>query len=411
MRGMTDDMTAGQRVAFYRRRRGMSQEVLAGLVGKTAEWLRKIETNRAELDRLSVIRTIAKALDVSLAELIDEPSLFEWAPDSGRETIPALRSALHDYRYLSPAITGFRVDEPPPLVDLERDVAEAWTSYQTSRYGTLALRLPSLLEDCQTAVRFYDGSDGQRAQSLTAFAHQVATLFLTKIGEADLAWIAASRGLAAANASNDHIVIGSLSRAAAHALVSIGEYRQAVGLASTTAQFLQPRLSRPTPQLLSVYGSLHLVCALASARNEDRVSAGLHLDEAEISANLLGADGNFLWTAFGPTNVKIHHVVVANEFGDVQRAIEIGPSLDTSALPVERRVRHSIETARAFARWNRVDDALDALLNAERVGPDQVRYHRLSRALVRDILTRPRPPASAIALSDRMGDASKLPRW
>lgn len=68
MRGMTDEMTTGQRVAFYRRRRGMSQEVLAGLVGKTGEWLRKVETNRAELDRLSVIRAVAKALDVSLGD-------------------------------------------------------------------------------------------------------------------------------------------------------------------------------------------------------------------------------------------------------------------------------------------------------------------------------------------------------
>ena len=63
VRGMTDDMTIGERVAFYRKRRGLSQEVLAGLVGKTAEWLRKVENNRAELDRLSIIRTITTALE------------------------------------------------------------------------------------------------------------------------------------------------------------------------------------------------------------------------------------------------------------------------------------------------------------------------------------------------------------
>ena len=411
MRGMTDDMTTGQRVAFYRRRRGMSQEVLAGLVGKTAEWLRKVETNRAELDRLSVIRAVAKTLDVSLSDLIGEPSLFEWSPGSGRKNIPALRAALHDYRHLAPAIMALPEDEPPLLSDVERDVADAWIDYQKSQYGTLARRLPLLIHDCQTAARFYDGNDGQRAHALTAYVHQVAALFLTKIGEADLAWIAASRGLAAANTSNDHIVIGSLSRAAAHALVSIGEYGEAVGLASATAQFLQPRLTRPTPQLLSVYGSLHLVCALASAREDDRASTDVHIGEAESSAARLGADGNFVWTAFGPTNVKIHQVVVANEFGDVQRAIEIGPTLDTSAMPVERRVRHSIETARAYARWNQVDEALDALLAAERVGPDQVRYHRLSRALVREILSRPRPPSLAVELSERMGIGEQLPRW
>jgi transcriptional regulator with XRE-family HTH domain len=408
---MTDDMTIGQRVAFYRRRRGLSQEVLAGLVGKTAEWLRKVETNRAELDRLSVIRAVAKTLDVSLGDLVGEPSLFVWSEESGRQTIPALRAALHDYRHLTPAVVTVAEDDPPPLADLERDVADVWDTYQRSQYGTLARHLPYLIHDCHTATRACDGTEGQHAQALTAYVHQVATLFLTKLGEADLAWIAASRGLAAANASLDHVVIGSLSRAAAHALLSIGEYAQARGLASTTAHFLESRLAKPTPQLLSVYGSLHLVCALAAARDDDRASADTHIGEAEVSAACLGADGNYVWTAFGPTNVKIHQVCVAMEFGDVQRAIEIAPSLNTSALPVERRVRHAIETSRAYARWNRIDDALTALLDAGQVGPDQVRYHRLSRMIVREMLARPRPPRLAIELSGRMGVRSGLPTW
>ncbi len=114
--------------------------------------------------------------------------------------------------------------------------------------------------------------------------------------------------------------------------------------------------------------------------------------EADAAATQLGADDNHVWTAFGPTNVSIHKTTVAMELGDVQRAIAIGTPLDTGALPIERQVRHAIETARALARWNCIDDALGALLDAEVIGPDQVRYHRLSRDLVRDILIRPRPP-------------------
>ena len=60
MRGMTESLTIGERVAFYRRRRGLSQEVVAGLVGRTEDWLSKIENNRAELDRLSVIRKLRR---------------------------------------------------------------------------------------------------------------------------------------------------------------------------------------------------------------------------------------------------------------------------------------------------------------------------------------------------------------
>lgn len=49
MRGMTEMMTIGERVAFYHRRRGMAQVVLAGLVGRTEDWLSKVENNRIEL--------------------------------------------------------------------------------------------------------------------------------------------------------------------------------------------------------------------------------------------------------------------------------------------------------------------------------------------------------------------------
>jgi transcriptional regulator with XRE-family HTH domain len=407
---MTDDMTIGQRVAFYRRRRGLSQEVLAGLVGKTAEWLRKVETNRAELDRLSVIRSLASALDISLGDIVGEPSLFNWSEESGWQTIPALRAALRDYRHLSPLLAGQPTeDQPPALIDLERDVAELWASYQRSRYGELARRLPLLINHCLTAERHFDGDERLRAQALTAYTHQVATLFLTKLGEADLAWIAASRGLAAASSSQNSVAIGSLSRAAAHALTTNGEYREARDVGAAAAEYLQPMLAAPTPQLLSVYGSLHLMCALSAARDDDRNMAGTHLAEAADSAHRLGGDANHVWTAFGPTNVTIHQVCVAMELGDIQRAIVIGPDLDTSALPAERRVRHAIEVARAFVRLNRADEALTHLLEAEQIAPDQVRYHRLSRMLVKEILARPRPPRLAVDLAYRMGVRPSTP--
>src|SRR5438270_1798725 len=81
MRGMTETLTIGERVAWYRRRRGMSQEALAGLVGRTGDWLGKAENNRIELDRLSVLRRLADALDIGLGDLIGEPTLLDWTAD------------------------------------------------------------------------------------------------------------------------------------------------------------------------------------------------------------------------------------------------------------------------------------------------------------------------------------------
>ncbi|WP_410614855.1 hypothetical protein [Amycolatopsis sp. lyj-109] len=72
----------------------------------------------------------------------------------------------------------------------------------------------------------------------------------------------------------------------------------------------------------------------------------------------------------------------AMELGDVQVALDIGPELDTAALPVERRVRHMLDVARAFHVSGRHDAAVATVLNAERMAPDQVRHHYLSRQLV-----------------------------
>ncbi|MGH3830232.1 MAG: hypothetical protein ACRDRS_07210 [Pseudonocardiaceae bacterium] len=108
-----------------------------------------------------------------------------------------------------------------------------------------------------------------------------------------------------------------------------------------------------------------------------------------------------------PTNVAIHRVAAAMELGDVQVAIDLGPRIDTTGLPTERRVRHAIDTARAFARRNRVDSVLDTLLTAERQAPEQVHNHRLSRILVQELVRRPRPPSRAIELAARM-DAHRI---
>jgi len=92
---------------------------------------------------------------------------------------------------------------------------------------------------------------------------------------------------------------------------------------------------------------------------------------AAQAADQLGQDANHLWTAFGPTNVAIHRVATAAELGDVQVALDLGPRVDTTALPMERRVRHALEVARAYSAWNRIDEALTTVLDAERIAPNR----------------------------------------
>ncbi len=166
MRGMGTDLTIGERIAWYRRRRGMSQEVLAGRVGRTVDWLSKIENNRIGLDRLSVIKEVAAVLDVTVGDLLAEPSLMEWPSGTGQRTVPALRDALMSYRQITPLLGDVQIDKRPNLDSLTRGVEEAWEDYQASHYLRLTHRLPLLLAEAQTAGDEYSGNERERAHRL-----------------------------------------------------------------------------------------------------------------------------------------------------------------------------------------------------------------------------------------------------
>lgn len=404
MRGMTTNLTIGERVAWYRRRRGMSQEVLAGLVGRTVDWLSKAENNRLELDRLSVIKSLADALDVTLGDLLAEPTLMDWTADSGTRTVPALRSALMNYRQLTPLLGVTTEGEPTPLDELKDSVAEVWDAYQDSRYGFATRRLPLVLADALIAAQAYQGRERERAHELMAMTYQGAAMVLTKVGETDLAWIAADRGLAAAQQSDNAAVTGSLFRSVTHCLLSNGRFDAAVQLVSAAADYLRPGLREASPEFLSIYGTLFLAGSMAAARADDRSTTRDFLAEADQAAQRLGRDANHMWTAFGPTNVAIHRVATAAELGDMQVAVDLGPQVDTSGLPIERRTRHNLEVARALSAHNRMDDALSMILEAEQWAPEQVRSHYLARELVLTWVRnqRGRPSRTLAELADRL---------
>jgi hypothetical protein len=98
-----------------------------------------------------------------------------------------------------------------------------------------------------------------------------------------------------------------------------------------------------------------------TARDNDRATTRTFVAAAGESAKRLGRVANHLWAAFGPTNVAIHRVATAAELGDVQVAIDLGPQIDTTPMPMERRVRHALEVARAYSKRNRLDEAQSTL--------------------------------------------------
>ncbi|MFB6435260.1 helix-turn-helix domain-containing protein [Streptomyces sp. NPDC056411] len=98
MRGLGDHLSIGERIAFYQKRRGYTQPLLAGLVGRSTDWLAKIETGRRNSPRIDMLAKLACILRVSLGDLLGQTVLME--DERQQDDVPAVRDALMSPRQL-----------------------------------------------------------------------------------------------------------------------------------------------------------------------------------------------------------------------------------------------------------------------------------------------------------------------
>jgi transcriptional regulator with XRE-family HTH domain len=94
---MDENRRIGERVAVYRNKRGLSQAVLAGMVGRSVSWLSQLERGERNADKLSVLLPMARALRVDLADLVGEPVDFTRENGPSLAAIDRIRSAMSYY--------------------------------------------------------------------------------------------------------------------------------------------------------------------------------------------------------------------------------------------------------------------------------------------------------------------------
>jgi tetratricopeptide (TPR) repeat protein len=314
-----------------------------------------------------------------------------------------LCAVITDYGFSSGRFSSTSPDEALSSRDLERDLRVAFNAYQQSRFTAAASRIAMLIADAHLASQQCKETERARVSRVLALSYQAAASVLAKVGQPDIGWIAAERGLHTAERSASPPVRASLIRSVAFALHSTGRFEPAMDLVESGAGYLHDEISSDDAAL-SVYGTLMLVGSMAAARFGDSSRAAGYLQEAYSAAQRLGRDSNHLWTAFGPTNVAIHRVNTAMELGNIQTALTSGFSLKTDRVPVERRVRYLLDVARAYSLAGKRDDALGTTLTAERIAPEQVRQHYLSKQIVATLIrsTRGKPAIELGRLAERV---------
>lgn len=282
---------------------------------------------------------------------------------------------------------GAALDAPTDLPSLAAAVARAKRDYQGCRYSEVARDLPALLSRLQAACAVLTGQARLQAYTLSAEAHHVAASILLKVGDQGLGWLAADRSMQAARASEDPVTIASSARIITHAMMNSKHYKAATDTASTLAAQLDRDVSTHGPESLSVYGSLLLRGAIASAQNDDRRGAYELLTEADEAAARLGEDRNLRWTAFGPINASLHRVNVAVTLGDAGTAIDVARTVDLGKIDVtERKASFLMDTARAFLQCGRHDRAYLALRAADEIAPEEIADRPSAHRLVRDLM-------------------------
>jgi hypothetical protein len=394
----------GRKIAAERHRRGLSQPELARLVGRSVAWVSQVERGVRRIDRMSVLESLAEALDIPLAELAAEApvvaAVTEESPAAGK-----LRLVLSGVHSLRAMLNGH---ESAGLDDLRARSAKAWELTHSGRYADLTDLLRALIPDLETAARALPGEQRSEVFELMAAAYQACSAALDKLGEPEAAWIAADRAMGSAERAGNPLLVAAGAFRLVFVFMSARHYAQAEETARTAADALWHLADEGSPEAMSLWGALTLQRAITAARTGDAIPAYAHLERASAMAARLGAGRNDFNTEFGPANVALFEIAVAVELGDAGRALRAAAAVDTASLSAERQARMLIDVARAHAQRRQVDQAVAVLRQAEDITPEQIRGHYLARQIVSDLLTMQDPPSADLhALAVRLG-AAKL---
>lgn len=393
-----DEQGPGQRLARARRRRGLSQAALAGLVGRSESWLSQVERGKRSIDSHAVLTRIVEILHIDVSDLTAPASVSTPAMTRLYAVAPEIEQAMMAYPAVADSIAGSPAEPSRDLRSLHGRITAAYNHYQATRYEETGKLLPALIRDTESISRAAAPGDPQ-AHRLRVHVYDTTAALLNRVGEHALAWTAGDRAMSAAQQSGQPLLTALAAYRLAYILTSRRHPHQAADLAMTAATALERTITGPTPKpdKLSVYGGLHLAAANAASSSFDGPAAASLLRAARAIAAQLGQDTNLMGTAFGPVNVAIHTMSSSARLGDWATVIRIGESLNPAAIPaglIGRRTQINLDLARAYGMRRQDAAAVNTLLAAEQLSPQLVRYDGSTREVISGLLRREHRPST-----------------
>jgi transcriptional regulator with XRE-family HTH domain len=241
----SDQEVTGHRIARARRRRGLSQAVLAGLAGRSESWLSQVERGKRGIDSHRVLVRLADVLRVDIEELTGAGVGNE--PD--RRVHPA--ASLIERAMMAYGVPGGSTEHEGPdrevnLGYLRAKARSAYRSYQATRYDTAGQILPGLICGVETAVRTA-GTASPAAWEVRVLVYDTAAALLSRIGEPFLAWAAADRAMSAAEYSGDPLLTAVSAWRLSYTITGRKHPQEALLVAMTEAAALERAMRTPSP--------------------------------------------------------------------------------------------------------------------------------------------------------------------
>lgn len=385
-------------VRKYRRRAGMSQEELAHEAGVSPGTVRKVEQGGTV--RMETLHALARALDATTAALMapDAPEPVGQAEDPNRVNLIQLRAALTPPVGLEDESVQ-AAEEEPNLRRFRQAINDGAVLYHSGSYKSVAARLPGILRDANSAVAYYaSGEEHRQAVLARAEAMQLAGHYLTQVRQYDLAYTALSGAISDARKAGDRLTGTSGVIGMCWLLLRQGRFDEAEQLAAKTADLVEPRMSRATPDECAAWGWLALRAAAAAGRNNRPEEAKQYLRVANTAASAVGREhtGSYFrhWTTFGPLTVGMKAVEDAMVVGDVRTVVRkssedsMSPKVwKTLGRPSDNNWnRHRLDVACAYARTGELSAAMEELTGAREAFPEWLRHQNMAGSIMRDIL-------------------------
>lgn len=401
----------GRTLARIRRQAGLTQEALAERADVSVSVIRKLERADRDSASLPTLRKLAAALGVTTVKLFDPTPAFAERPVDDRDDLYLIRRVLQPARTLGTDRTVSLADDDvaPELTAVSQSVREINGLFRDSEYAAAVAALPIAIVHARSAVDAVEEKRKAAAWGQLAQTYQTAALVLIQLRRDDLAYHALGLAIAAGRNAGDDMLAAAAVCGENWLLTRQARFDEAEQAALTTAETVEPSLSRSPPAHLATWGWLNLGAAAAATRNNRPDIAQDALKRARAAAHIAAGYSSpevAQWTTFNPAVVAMREAELAMVTGDVDRALRVARRVPAEARPrvTYHRFRLDIAAARLEKRDN--DGATAILLELRHSAAGWLTHQRYARTLTARLIHRLRTvPAELRELADFLGIA------